>query len=127
MKVNKDQFHFLSYLDISTNFSLPPNSGNLTFSRTCVTEFEKHVTSLCDKACRKIPLLARIFTYIPQTQKRLFVDVYLISQFGYCPLAWMKESRIFNKCINRSHKKALILVHSDFSSRFSELLEKDEL
>ena len=55
------------------------------------------------------------------------MNVYFISQFGYCPLVWINDSRALNKRINRSHKKTLILVRNDFSSSFSELLEKDEL
>ena len=47
-------------------------------------------------------------------------------QFGYCPLVWMNHSRTLNNCINGLHKRALSLVHSDFSSRFSELLKKDK-
>ena len=31
--------------------------------------FNEHVTSQCDKASKKIQALARIFPYIPQTQK----------------------------------------------------------
>ena len=55
------------------------------------------------------------------------MNVYFISQFDYCPLVWISDSRAFDKRINRSHKKTVILVCNDFSSSFSELLEKDEL
>ena len=49
-----------------------------------------------------------------------------MSQFGYCTLVWMNHSRTFNKRINRLHKRALSLVHNNFSSSFSELLEKNK-
>ena len=49
-----------------------------------------------------------------------------MSQFGYCPVVWMNHSRTVNNRINGLHKRALILVHKDFSSSFSELLEKDK-
>ena len=39
--------------------------------------FSEHVTNLCDKASKKIQALARIFAYIPQTQKRLLMNAYL--------------------------------------------------
>ena len=48
--------------------------------------FNEHVTNLCDKASKKIQALARIFPYIPQTQKRLLMNAYFMSQFGYCHL-----------------------------------------
>ena len=67
-----------------------------------------------------------IFLYIPQTRKRLLVSAYFISQFGYYPLVWVNDSTALNNCINGLHKRALSLVYNDFSSRFTELLEKDK-
>ena len=88
--------------------------------------FNEHVTNLCDKASKKIQALAGVFPYIPQTQKRLLMNAYFMSQFGYCPLVWMNHSRTLNNRINGLHKRALSLVYNDFSSSFSELLEKDK-
>ena len=47
------------------------------------------------------------------------MNAYFMSQFGYCPLVWM------NQWIGL-HKRTLSLVYNDFSSSFSELLEKDK-
>ena len=88
--------------------------------------FKEHVTNLCDKASKKIQALARNFPYIPQTQKRLLMNAYFMSQFGYFSLVWMNHSRTLNNRINGLHKKALSLVYNDFSSNFSKLLEKDK-
>ena len=49
-----------------------------------------------------------------------------MSQFGYCPLTWINHSRTLNKRINGLHQRELSLVYNDFSSSFSELLEKDK-
>ena len=49
-----------------------------------------------------------------------------MSQFRYCPLVWMNHSRTLNNRINGLHERALSLVYNDFSSSFSELLEKDK-
>ena len=38
----------------------------------------------------------------------------------------MNHSRTLHNCLNGLHKRALSLVYSDFSSSFSELLEKDK-
>ena len=54
------------------------------------------------------------------------MDAYFIAQFGYCPLVWMNHSRTLNNRINGLHKSALSLVCNNFSSSFSELLEKDK-
>ena len=53
------------------------------------------------------------------------MNAYFMSHFGYCPLVWMNHSRTLNKHINGLYKRALNLVYKDFSSSFSELLEKD--
>ena len=54
------------------------------------------------------------------------MTAYFMPQFGYCPLVWMNHSRTLNNRINGLHKRALSLVCNDFSSSFSELLEKDK-
>ena len=49
-----------------------------------------------------------------------------MSQFFYCPLVWVNRSITLNNRINGLHKIAYSLVYNDFSSSFSELLEKDK-
>ena len=78
------------------------------------------------RQAKKLKHSIRISPYIPQTQKRLLMNVYFMSQFGYCPLVWMNHSRTLNNRINGLHKRGLSLVYDDFSSSFSELLEKDK-
>ena len=135
LKGNQDKCNFLSSLDINTKFSLPTcilllpaclqeNSNSqkhfgVTTDRKL--NFNEHVTNRCDKASKKIPTFTRIFPYIPQTQKRLLMNAYFMSQFGYCPLVWMNHSRTLNNRINGLHKRALSLVCNDFLSSFSEL------
>ena len=83
--------------------------------------FKEHVTNLCDKASKKIQAPARIFPYIPQTQKRILMNAFYVS---ICPLVWMNHSKTLNNRINGMHRRAFSLVYNDFSSSFSELLEK---
>ena len=133
LKANQDKCNFLSSLDINTKFSLPASIlENLNSQkRVGVTiekklNFNKHVTNLCKKASKKIQTLARICPYIPQTQKRLLMNACFITQFGYCPLVWMNHRRTLNNHMNGLHKRALSLAYNDFSSSFSELLEKNK-
>ena len=53
------------------------------------------------------------------------MNVYFMSQFGYSPLVRMTHSRTLNKRINGLHKRSVSLVYQDYSSSFSELLEKE--
>ena len=52
------------------------------------------------------------------------VNAYFMSQFGYYPLVWMNHSRTLIHSISGLYKRALSLVYNNFSSSFSELLEK---
>ena len=133
MKANQNKCHFLSSLDISTKFSLPiyilENSDSQKLLGVTIDRkmnFNEHVTNLCTKASRKIQAVVRIFPYIPQTQKLLLMNVYFMSQFGYCPLVWMNHSLTLNNRINGLHTRAFSLVYNAFSLHFSELLEKDK-
>ena len=76
LKANQEKCHFLSSLDINTKFSLPScileNSNSQKLLGVTVDRklnFNEYVTNLCDKASKKIQALARIFSYILQTQK----------------------------------------------------------
>ena len=81
---------FLSSLVINTKFSLPAcileNSNSQKLLGVTIDRklnFNEHVTNLCDKASKKIQALARIFVYIPETQKRLLINAYFMSQFFF--------------------------------------------
>ena len=54
------------------------------------------------------------------------MNAYFMSQFSYCPLVGMNHSKTFNNRTHGLHKIALSLLYNDFSSSFSELLEKDK-
>ena len=47
------------------------------------------------------------------------------SQFGYCPLSWMFNSRKVNSKINYIYKRALRIVYNDNIFSFEELFKKD--
>ena len=51
----------------------------------------------------------------------LFID----SQFSYCPLVWIFHSRKNNIKINNIHERCLWLIYSDKRSSYEELFEKN--
>ena len=88
LKANQDKYHFLSSLDINTKFLPPVCIPENSDSQKIVTidrkfNLSEHVTNLCDKASKKIQALARIFVYVPETQKRLLINAYFMSQFFF--------------------------------------------
>ena len=54
------------------------------------------------------------------------MKAFLASEFGYCPLVWMFQSRKLKSRINKLHERALRMVYQDYVSSFTELLEKDK-
>jgi len=60
-----------------------------------------------------------------QKQKKIIMNTFITSHFGYCPLVWMFHNRTLNRRINNIHERALRLVYNDSHSTFDELLIRD--
>ena len=58
--------------------------------------FDQHVSSLCIKAGQKLNALSRIAFFMNDEQRKLIMNAFISSQFGYCPLVWMLHSRELN-------------------------------
>ena len=69
--------------------------------------FDKHVSSLCKKAGRKLSALASLSSYMTLTQRRVLIKSFIGAQFGYCQLVWMFHGRVLNREINHLHERAL--------------------
>ena len=87
--------------------------------------FDQHISSICSKASKKLHALGRIASFMSFNKRRTLMKAFIESQFNYCPLIWMFQSRTMNNKINRIHERALRLVYSDHVSSFDELLKKD--
>ena len=59
-------------------------------------------------------------------QRRLIMNAFIFSQFGYCPLVWMFHSRKLNNRINNIHERALRIVFRDYESTFQQLLKQNK-
>ena len=70
-------------------------------------------------------VLSRITSYMSVNKRRLLMKTFVASQFNYCPLIWMFQSRRLNNKINNVHEKALRIIYSDYKSTFQELVDKD--
>ena len=88
--------------------------------------FDEHVTSLCRKASQKLNALARVAQYMNLAQRSLIMNAFIFSQFGYCPLVWMFNSRKLNNRINNIHERTLRIVYRDYKSTFKQLLKQNK-
>ena len=129
MKANADKCHLL----VSSNegciakiedFSIKNSTGKklLGVKFDSNLSFENNVTSLCKKASQKLHALARISHYMDLNKRRNLMEAFITSQFSYCLLIWMFQSRSLNNKINRIHERALTLVYQNNLS-FSEVLD----
>ena len=86
--------------------------------------FNIHLKKLCKKASLKLHALARVSNLMSIGQRKLIMNAFIHSQFSYCPLLWMRHSRIIHSLINNIHERALRIVYKDNISSFSLLLER---
>ena len=89
-------------------------------------DFDLYISSLREKAGKKLSVLARLSNFMSLNQRRTLMKTFIESQFGYCPLVWMFHGRIVNKKINHLHERALRIVYKDYyTSSFEDFLERD--
>ena len=133
LKANPDKFHLLlSEKDKSLTMkvggfdienSLTEKLLGVTFDNKMT--FSPHVTNLCMKASQKLHALARVGNYMDIKQRKLIMNSFILSQFGYCSLVWMFHNRTLNNRINKIHERSLRIIYQDQQSSFEGLLEKD--
>ena len=59
------------------------------------------------------------------SKQKALMKIFVISQFNYCLLVWMFNSRKLNHQINSIHERALRVTYQAYKSTFLELLQKD--
>ena len=86
--------------------------------------FEKHVSTLCNKASNQLNAIGRIQKFMGSKEKEVLFDSFVYSNFNYCPLVWHFCSYKSLYKIEKKQERALRLLHNDFASDYSELLKK---
>ena len=82
--------------------------------------FNSHISNICSKASQKLHALSRVSTFMNFTQRKVLMQTFIHSQFGYCPLFWMFHSSKLKNLINNVHERALRIVYNDYLFTFSE-------
>ena len=133
LKANADKCHLL--LSTSETKQMQINDTNIDSCKVKKLlgilidnklRFDQHVSSLCIKAGQKLHALSRIAFFMNVEKRKLIMNAFISSQFGYCPLVWIFHSRELNNRINRIHERSLRIVYNDKQSTFEELLERDK-
>ena len=101
MRSDADKCHLL----VSTNDRVSLNEDGFKIDKSDTkkllgVKFDKKVTSddhiseICKKAGRKISALARVTPYTGTTKKRMIMNAFFTSQFGYCLLCNTFKTKI---------------------------------
>ena len=132
LKGNADKYHFL--VRTSQEVSLNVNTFKIKNSDcekllgvkfNSKHKFDQHIADLCRTASRKINAITRVKPFMNLSKRRLLMNSFFKTQFNYCPLLWMCDSRENNTKINGLHERCLRTIYNDKQSSFNELLKKD--
>ncbi len=135
MKLNAEKCHFM-VLGRSADQTITVRIGNSTIENSREEKllgviidrkltFETHINKLCKKAGNKLFALSRLSLYIESSKLQILMRAFVMSQFQYCPLAWMFHSKHLNAKIDKIQERALRIAYKDFDSSFEYLLERD--
>ena len=128
MKANADKFHLLVTRDTDVNAKIGENSREeklLGVKIDSKLSFENHGSSLCKKASQKLHTLARVVNFMDLAKRKSLMKAFMTSQFNYCPLIWMFDSKQLNNRINKIQERALRQVYKDSKLTFDNLLKLD--
>ncbi len=90
-------------------------------------KFDQHVTLICKKAARQLNVL-RKFSHILDSDARMTVyKSFILSNFNFCPLIWHFCGIGNTRKLEKIQKRALRFVLQDFTSNYSELLQKAKM
>ena len=85
-------------------------------------KFDKYVQTLCQKVNKKTSAFSRLNMYISREQALSICNMVILSNFNYCLLIWLFCNKGANKKIDRTHTRALKILHNDYDSSFQSLL-----
>ena len=81
---------------------------------------------ICKTANQKVKAFSRIAGYLQKHKAYVLYKTFIRSTFNYCPLIWMFCGKPANDRINQVHKRALRVLHNNYTATFEDLLEKSE-
>ena len=123
LKANADKCHLILSTDepfsINVDNGVIKNSNNkklLGINLNNSLGFDTHAVNICNRGSKKPHALARISQYMNIHKRRMTMNAFIASEFGYCPLVWMFHSWKLNSRVNKLHERALKMVYQDYTS-----------
>ena len=88
--------------------------------------FNSHISSLCKKASNQLNALKRLGSSLNFTQRKALAQAFILANFNYCPTIWHFCSMKDQHKIEKIQQRTLRFIYADFTSTYSELLNKAE-
>ena len=130
LKANFDKYHLLINTDENVTLKIKNETITISSNQKLLgvlfdNKFNFGVTSLYRKASQKLNALARVAHYMNVAQHRSVMNVFIFSQFGYCPLVWRFYSKKLSNRINSIPEYAFRIDFRDDESTFKQLLKQN--
>ena len=120
MKANKDKCHLIT----NSNTDVIMHVGDIEIKNSSCEKLlgvmidsqltlHEQLNGIIKKSSKKVNVLSRITPYMNTAKRRILMNSFFASQFGYCPLIWMFHNHTINNKINGLHERCLRIVYSD--------------
>ena len=83
-------------------------------------KFNLHTGKICLKSANKLNVLH----FLRSEEKKVFLNLYVHSNFSYCPLVWMLENAKSVHKIQALRKRLLGFLINDYESSYEDLLKR---
>ena len=88
--------------------------------------FEKQISTLCNKASNQLNAICRLQPYMGQKEKETIINTFVYSNFNYGSLIWHFCNKNSQNKIERIQERCLKVLSNDYTSNYEELLENSK-
>lgn len=85
-------------------------------------QFKYHMDEKCKKTSSKTKALLRIRPFLSIKTAKSLCNAYILSNFSYYSLIWMRFDKASNLLVNKVHRRALAVVYQNFHYSSNDLL-----
>ena len=86
-------------------------------------KFHDQVSHICKQAAKQLSVLRRFSRVLNEREKLLIFNVFLLSNFNYCPLVWHLCGPTDTSKMEKIQERALRFVYNDSLSSYATLLQ----
>lgn len=89
--------------------------------------FDEQVSRICQKVSKQLNVLQRISKFLSEETRLIVFKSFIRSNFNYCPVIWHFCSKANTEKLEKLQHRGLKIVFNDYSSSYSDLLNRVNL